>query len=96
MECLAPNDQLIYMTYFNAGLQIFDVRNPRDPHIVGYYIPDDPKERRGPEPSTLVHQAQDLLVDRRGVIHMSEGNSGIYCLPNKTNRRPHVSRQQTL
>jgi hypothetical protein len=62
MECLAPNDQLIYMTYFNAGLQIFDVRDPRDPHIVGYYIPDDPKERRGPVPSTLVHQAQELLV----------------------------------
>jgi hypothetical protein len=40
--------------------------------------PDDPKERRGPIPSTLVHQAEDVLVDRRGVIYMSEGNSGIY------------------
>jgi hypothetical protein len=33
-------------------------------------IPDDPKERRGPIPSKLVHQAQDVLVDRRGVIYM--------------------------
>ena len=43
-----------------------------------YFIADDPKERRGPVPSRLVHQAQDVLVDRRGVIYMSEGNSGIY------------------
>jgi hypothetical protein len=28
----------------------------------------------------LVHQAQDVLVDRRGVIYISEGNSGIYIL----------------
>lgn len=80
MACLAPNDGLVYLTYFNAGLQIFDVRDPRDPHIVGYYIAGDPKERLGPVPSTLVHQAQDVLVDRRGVIYMSEGNSGIFIL----------------
>jgi len=31
-------------------------------------------------PSKLVHQAQDVLVDRRGVIYISEGNSGIRIL----------------
>jgi hypothetical protein len=30
-----------------------------------YYIPDDPKERIGPVPSELVHQAEDVIVDRR-------------------------------
>jgi uncharacterized protein YjiK len=29
-------------------------------------------------PSKLIHQAEDVIVDRRGVIYMSEGNSGIY------------------
>ena len=55
-------------------------QRPHHPHITCYYIPDDPTQRRGPIPSTLVHQAQDVLVDRRGVIYMSEGNSGIYIL----------------
>jgi hypothetical protein len=55
-------------------------QRPRDPRTVGYYIADDPQERRGPVPAKLVHQAQDVLVDRRGVIYMSEGNSGIYIL----------------
>ena len=68
----------MYLAYFNAGLQIYDVSDPHVPYIAGYFIADDPKERRGPIPSTLVHQAQDVLVDRRGVIYLSEGNSGIY------------------
>jgi hypothetical protein len=55
-----------------------------DPHITGYYIPDDPAQRRGPLPAKLVHQAQDVLVDRRGVIYLSEGNSGIYILRHQT------------
>jgi hypothetical protein len=77
MDCLAPNDRYAYLAYFNAGLQIYDISDPR---IAGYFIPDDPAERRGPVPAKLVHQAQDVLVDRRGVIYMSEGNSGIYIL----------------
>jgi hypothetical protein len=77
LACLAPNDRLVYLAYFSAGLQIYDISDPHDPHITGYYIPHGPKQRRGPVPSKLVHQAQ---VDRRGVIYMSEGNSGIYIL----------------
>ena len=47
-------------------------------------FPDDPQQRRGPIPSKLVHQAEEVLVDRRGVIYMSEGNSGIYILRHQT------------
>lgn len=80
LECLAPNDRYVYLTYFNAGLQIYDVADPRHPHLVGYFIADDPTERRGPLPTTLVHQAEDVIVDRRGVIYLSEKNSGIYIM----------------
>jgi len=73
-------DRYVYLAYFNAGLQIYDITDPHDPHITGYYIPDDPTQRRGPIPAKLVHQAEDVLVDRRGVIYMSEGNRGIYIL----------------
>src|SRR5262249_33902819 len=61
LDCLAPNDRFVYLAYLNAGLQIYDVSDPRDPFIDAYYIPDDPKERRGPIPSTLVHLAEDVL-----------------------------------
>jgi hypothetical protein len=78
LDCLAPNDRFVYLAYFNAGLQIYDVSEPHDPFIDAYYIPDDPKQRLGLVPSELVHQAEDVIVDRRGVIYMSEANSGIY------------------
>ncbi|WP_433202751.1 hypothetical protein ACQP1G_12830 [Nocardia sp. CA-107356] len=61
------------------GGRFADVRDPQDPHIVGYYIPDNPKQRLGPVPTPLVHQAQDV-IDRRNIIYMSESNSGIHIL----------------
>jgi hypothetical protein len=78
--CLMPSDHLVYMTYFSAGLQIFDISNPRRVRIVGSYIPDDPEERVGPHPTELVTQCEDVLVDRRGVIYMTERNSGLYVM----------------
>lgn len=80
MECLKLDPNIVCMTFFNAGLQIFDVSDAHDPHVVGYCIPDDPESRRGPLPSALVHQAEDVLVDRRGYIYMSEKNSGVYVI----------------
>src|SRR5262249_55477292 len=80
LDCLAPNDRLVSLPSSTPGLQIYDIPAPPPPHTTGYYTPDAPQQRRGPIPAKLVHQAEDVLVDRRGVIYMSEGNSGIYIL----------------
>ena len=39
---------LIYLTYFNAGLRIYDVKDPRLPKEVGWFIPPTPTKRLGP------------------------------------------------
>ncbi len=80
MSCLEPHSDLVYMTYFNAGLQIYDIREPRDPFIAGFYIPDDPKQRFGPLPKQLVTQVEDVIVDRRGNIFITEKNTGLHVL----------------
>lgn len=80
LDCLKLDTNLVFLTYFNAGLQVFDITDPRDPYIRGYFIPDDPPARIGPLPKVLVHQAEDVIVDRRGFIYMSEKNSGIYIM----------------
>ena len=64
----------------NAGLQVFDISDVRRPKNVGYFIPDDPSARRGPLPRELVLQMEDVIVDRRGYIYVSEKNSGIRIL----------------
>jgi hypothetical protein len=79
-QCLENRDDVAYLTYFNAGLRVYDIRDARTPKEIGYFIPPDPKERIGTKPSKLVPQVEDVLVDRRGFIYISEKNSGIFIL----------------
>ena len=78
--CLEDRDDIAYLTYFNAGLRVYDIRDPRAPKEIAYFIPPDPKERIGTKPSQLVAQVEDVLVDRRGYIYISEKNQGIFIL----------------
>ena len=80
-DILLHDEDLCFLTYFNAGLRIFDISDARLPREVGYFIPPDPLERRGLLPATkLVGQTEDVLVDTRGNIFVSDKNHGIYVL----------------
>lgn len=78
--CLAPNEETVYMTYFNAGLRIFDISDPFMPEEIGFFVPDDPPVRRGPKPDQLVTQFEDVLVDDRGFIYCTDKNRGVFVL----------------
>ncbi len=78
--CLEDRDDVAYLTYFNAGLRVYDIRDPRAPKEIAYFIPPDPTERIGTKPGRLVTQVEDVLVDRRGCIYVSEKNQGITIL----------------
>jgi hypothetical protein len=71
---------LMYLTYFNAGLRVFDISNARLPKEVGYFIPPDPTKRYGPVPDKLVEQTEDVLVDRRGYVYITNKNQGLWIL----------------
>ena len=72
---------LIYLTYFNAGLRIYDIKNPRLPKEIGWFIPPTPTKRYGPLPyDKLVSQTEDVLVDTRGNIYITDKNWGIFVL----------------
>lgn len=71
----------VYLTYFNAGLRIYDISTPRNPQEVGWFVPPDPTVRRGPLPrGALALQSEDVLVDTRGNIFVSHKNQGIWVL----------------
>jgi hypothetical protein len=71
---------LIYLTYFNAGLRIFDIKDPRLPKEVGWFIPPTPTKRIGPIPANLVTQTEDVLVDTRGNIYITDKQWGLFIL----------------
>lgn len=76
---LLQNDDLLFMTWFNAGLRIFNIADPVMPREVGYFVPPVPRERRGIFPKkTMVPQSEDVVVDARGNIYISDKNHGVY------------------
>jgi hypothetical protein len=74
-------ENLVYATYFNAGLRIFDIEDPRLPTEAGYFIPPTPTKRIGPLPiGKLVNQTEDVLVDTRGNIYITDKQWGLFIL----------------
>ena len=60
----------IFATYFLAGLRVYDISNPLFPTEVAYFVPPIPdwdKGQRGVE---------DVLVDTRGYVYMTNGAEG--------------------
>jgi hypothetical protein len=71
---------LAYLTYFNAGLRIFNIQDPHLPKEVGWFIPPTPTKRIGPIPAKLVNQTEDVLVDTRGNIYITDKQWGLFVL----------------
>ncbi len=75
------SDHIFYLTYFNAGLRVFDTSDPRQPREIAYFIPPPPARRYGPLPAgALVSQTEDVLVDTRGYIYTNDKNEGLWIL----------------
>jgi hypothetical protein len=78
--CLAPVKNIVHLCYENAGLWLYDIANPGLPKPVAYFIPEDPVERRGVKPNALATQTEDVLVDARGYIYITDKNHGLFIL----------------
>jgi hypothetical protein len=74
-------DDLIFATYHNAGLRIYDIRDPFQPREVGYFVPPPPERivDQRPNPAKVI-QSCDVFVDPDGVMYLTDTNAGLYIL----------------
>lgn len=78
---MEDRDDRAYLTSFNAGLRVYDISDPYLPKEIAYYVPPDPKKRLGPLPKDkLVVSSEDILVDKRGYIYVTDKNLGLHIL----------------
>ena len=68
------SDQIVYVTYFNAGVRLVDIADPRNPREVAWYVPEVPAGQRA-------IQINDVFVDPEGLIYVSDrAGGGVYIL----------------
>jgi hypothetical protein len=80
-DVLLHDENRVFLTYFNAGLRVYDISDARLPTEIACFVPPDPEVRRGPLPETaLVCQSEDVVVDARGNIFVTDKNLGVYVL----------------
>jgi len=72
---------LIFATYYNAGVRVFDIADQFRPRPVAYYVPPDPERMMDPRPNRpRVIQSADCYVDRNGVMFVTDPNAGLNIL----------------
>jgi hypothetical protein len=87
---------LMYVAWFNAGLRVFDISDPRLVREVGYYIPP---ERQGlPEQSgahaSPINWSEEVAVDARGNVYLNDDKWGTFVL-RFTGKEPKASAAAT-
>ena len=76
------SDDILYMTYNNAGLRVFDIADARLPKEIGYFVPPDREKKPGESDKAVVPSSNgsDVMVDARGYIYMSDTSQGMWIL----------------
>jgi hypothetical protein len=68
------SDSLVFATYFNAGLRVYDVADPAVPVEVAHWVPETPEGQEAV-------QSNDLLVEESGLIWVTDrSGAGIHAL----------------
>jgi hypothetical protein len=75
------SDRLIFATYQNAGVRVFDLANPFVPREVAAFVPPAPERMYDTRPNRpRVIQSCDVFVDRNAVMYVTDYNAGLYVL----------------
>lgn len=72
------SEELIFATYQNAGVRVYDIRDPFRPQEVGACVPLPPARMVDPRPNrAAVLHAADVHVDVNGIVYCTDFNAGL-------------------
>jgi hypothetical protein len=72
---------LIFATYQNAGVRVFDIHEQSHPVEVGAWVPPAPARMMDTRPNRArVIQSADVFVDAQGLIYCTDYNAGLFIL----------------
>jgi hypothetical protein len=75
------SSRLVFATYYNAGVRVFDIADPFQPREVAYYVPANPERMIDPRPGRpQVIQSADCYVDPNGLMYLTDSNAGLNIL----------------
>ncbi len=75
------SSELIFATYQNAGVRVFDIRDQYRPQEVGAWVPPEPARMMDQRPNRArVIQSADVFVDKSGLIYSTDYNAGLFIL----------------
>jgi hypothetical protein len=75
------SDRLIFATYQNAGVRVFDIGDPYRPVEVGALVPPPPARLADHRPGRArVIQSADVFVDAGGLVYCTDYNAGLYIM----------------
>lgn len=78
------SEELIFATYQNAGLRVYDISNKFRPIEVAACVPPAPAKLVDPRPNRprVLHSA-DVFVDRNGICYCTDFSAGLYTIEYK-------------
>lgn len=75
------SSRLVFATYYNAGVRVYDIEDASQPQEVGYWVPPNPSRMIDPRPNKAqVPTTMDCYVDPTGLMYLTDQNDGLYIL----------------
>lgn len=75
------SSNLIFATYQNAGVRVFDISDAFAPREIGCLVPPQPAKLADTRPNRArAIQSADVFVDAAGLIYATDYNGGLYIL----------------
>jgi len=70
------SDEIIVGAFFNAGIRVYNLKNPYQPELIAYFVPPAPSNSRA-----NAIQMNDVYVDENGIVYAGDRwAGGLYVL----------------